>query len=90
MEFEWDEGKRQSNLKKHGVDFIDACRIFYGCIVEYDDTRYNYGEQRFITIGEPNGRILTVVYTWRGEVRRLISARSATKNELRAYYSDYS
>jgi uncharacterized protein len=86
LEFEWDEEKRQSNLNKHGVDLIEAGQIFAGYTVEFADNRYNYSEDRFIAIGQSKGQILTVVYTVRDEVIRLISARKATKNETRIYY----
>ncbi|NJL83331.1 MAG: BrnT family toxin, partial [Chloroflexaceae bacterium] len=56
---------------------------------DYEDTRYNYGEERFIAIGESQGRVLAVTYTWRGDTIRIISARKATKNETREYYSSY-
>jgi uncharacterized protein len=85
LEFEWDEYKRQSNLHKHGIDFIRACQIFEGYTVEFEDTRYNYGEERFIAIGQTGNQILTVVYTLQDEVIRLISARKATKNERKIY-----
>ncbi|MDR9403768.1 MAG: BrnT family toxin [Halothece sp. Uz-M2-17] len=88
MEFEWDEGKRQSNLKKHGIDFARACKIFRGETIDYEDTR-NYNEQRFIAIGETGGLILTVVYTYRNEIIRIISARRANKNEKRIYYQSF-
>ncbi len=90
IEFEWDEEKRFSNLKKHGIDFVRACQIFEGYTVDFEDNRYNYGEQRFIAIGENNGQILTVVYTDRNNVIRLISARKATKYERNIYYSNNS
>ncbi len=89
MEFEWDDEKGQSNLQKHGVDFIRACQIFEGETVEFEDSRYNYGEERFIAIGQAKGQILTVVYTLRGEVIRLISARKATLDERKIYYENY-
>ncbi len=88
MEFEWDERKRQSNLKKHGIDFVKACQIFAGYTVEFEDTRYDYGEERFIAVGETNGQVLTVVYTYRSDAIRLISARKATRYERNIYYSD--
>ena len=74
IEFEWDEQKRLSNLQKHGIDFIRACQIFDGFTVEFEDNRYDYGEDRYIAIGETNGQILTVVYTYRDDAIRLISA----------------
>ncbi len=89
MEFEWDEGKRRSNLQKHGVDFIRACRIFEGDVVEFEDTRYDYGEDRFIAIGETEGLLLTVVYADRHPVSRLISARKATQDERKIYDENY-
>ena len=51
MKFTWDENKRQSNLKKHGFDFRDAERVFAGEIVTVEDTRYEYEEDRFATLG---------------------------------------
>ena len=85
MEFEWDENKRSANLSKHGIDFIDAAKIFNRSILERVDNRYNY-ETRIVTLGEVNGVVLFVVQTWRGEVRRAISARRATKRERNEYY----
>lgn len=86
MEFEWDENKRQSNLSKHGIDFIDAAKIFNRPVLERVDNRYDYEETRIVALGEVNGVVLYVVYTWRDEVRRIISARRATKRERNKYY----
>ncbi|PSF27377.1 hypothetical protein C7H19_24990 [Aphanothece hegewaldii CCALA 016] len=83
--FEWDEKKRWSNLKKHGIDFADAYQIFSGDILEIEDQRSNYGEERFLAIGVLDGQVLAVVYTLRGEQIRLISARKATKDERKIY-----
>ncbi len=90
IEFEWDEQKRLSNLQKHGIDFVRACQIFDSYTVEFEDNRYDYGEDRYIAIGETNGQILTVTYTYRGDAIRLISARKATRYERNIYYSDNS
>ena len=90
IEFEWDEQKRLSNLQKHGIDFVKACQIFDGYTVEFEDSRYDYGEDRYIAIGETNGKILTVTYTYRNDIIRLISARKATRYERNIYYSDNS
>ncbi len=54
---------------------------------EWEDIRKNYGEERYITIGEIENSIYSVVYTLRGEYYRLISARGARKDERQAYYS---
>jgi uncharacterized protein len=74
MEFEWDENKRYTNLSKHGIDFVDAAKIFNLPVLERVDNRYDYEETRIVALGEVNGIVLFVVYTWRDEVRRIISA----------------
>ena len=85
MELEWDARKAAGNLRKHGVDFADAATVVY------DDQAITIpeersGEERFVTIGmDALGRILVVVYTWRDERLRLISARKATPRERRQY-----
>lgn len=86
--FEWDEGKREANLVKHGVDFADAVDVFADPLrVERIDQRRAYAEERRQVVGTVRGHVLFVVYTLRGEVRRLISARRASSNERRAYYA---
>ena len=83
--FEWDQNKAVSNLKKHGIDFADAVTVFDDCdAITIDDP--DHDEERFITSGtDAYGRILVVVYTWRGDIIRLISARKATKHERKQY-----
>jgi uncharacterized protein len=88
IEFEGDEQKRLSNLQKHNIDFVRACQIFDGFTVEFEDNRYDYEEDRYIAVGETNGQILTVVYTYQNGAIRLISARQATRYERNLYYSD--
>jgi len=87
MTFEWDEEKRKANLVKHGVDFRRATRLFDGPTVEAVDSRFNYGETRIICLGEIEGRVFAVAYTWRGANRRIISARKANAREQKAYYA---
>ena len=85
MDAEWDGHKAESNLEKHGVDFVDAASVLYDELAETvpDDSA---GEERFVTIGmDAFGRLLVVVYTWRGETPRIISAREATGRERREY-----
>jgi uncharacterized DUF497 family protein len=81
--FEWDENKRTSNLEKHGIDFEDAIEVFYGGSLLRRSHRNN--EERWIAIGETEGRIVTVVFTRRRDTLRIISARRARKNEERDY-----
>lgn len=85
MEFEWDEAKRRSNLGKHGVDFEQAIHMFAGAVIEWRDERHDYGEARWIALGELDRRVLVIVYADRGDVRRIISARKANAREQRTY-----
>ncbi len=86
--YEWDEAKREANLVKHGVDFMDALEVFADPLrVERVSQRREYAEERREVVGMVRDQMLFVVYTLRGEVRRLISARRASRNERRAYYA---
>jgi uncharacterized DUF497 family protein len=87
MTIEWDSTKAQSNRKKHGISFPDAAEVLYDeFAITIEDT--SSSEQRHVTIGQDAlGRILVIVYTWRGDKIRLISARKATARE-RAQYEE--
>ncbi len=88
-EFEWDDEKAASNLKKHGVSFEDARLVFEDAFAILDlDESEDYGEDRLIVTGMANSRILIVVHTERGERIRIISARKATKREQHDYYQN--
>jgi len=87
MNFEWDNTKRKSNIKKHGIDFTDAPMIFAGYTLTIEDDRYDYGEERFVTFGILNGRVVAVVHTETEDLIRIISMRKATKNEEKEYFS---
>ena len=85
VEYQWDPEKAKRNIKQHSVRFSDAITIFVDdrAITIEDD---NPDEQRFVTIGmDATARILVVVYTWRGDDIRIISARKATRNETKQY-----
>ena len=84
MAFEWDARKNAANRRKHGIDFVEAVSIFDGPVVEGPDEREDR-EVRIIAFGTLGPRV-AVVYTWRGETCRIISARRATSNEKKAYY----
>ena len=86
MEFEWDENKRKANIRKHGIDFVDIPVVFDGETVTIEDDRFAYGEQRFVTLGLLQGRVVAVVHTERADHIRIISARKATKYEQRSYF----
>ncbi len=85
VEFEWASKKAHSNLQKHGIDFADAVSVLEDerAITIRDEF---YDEERFVTIGmDVLGRILVIVYTWRRDRIRLISARKATAKEINQY-----
>ena len=86
MAFEWDEVKARSNYRKHGVYFADAVTVFdddEAITIRDDDSDE---EERFVTIGrDAFARLLVVVYTWRGANIRVISARQATRREMKGY-----
>ncbi len=90
MEFEWDEAKRLANLGKHGIDFTDVIAMFDGDTITVKDDRYSYREQRFVSFGLLQGRVVAVVYTERDDRVRIISARKATQYEQRTYFAQLS
>ena len=82
---EWDRRKAAANRKKHGVDFADAATVLHDeeAITVREDEG---GEERYVTIGmDALGNVLVVVYTWRGDRPRLISARKAAPQERDEY-----
>ena len=85
--FVWDEAKRRLNLRKHGIDFADAEKIFRGVTFTAEDTREDYGEQRFLTLGLLEDQVVSLAHTEQGEEIRIISIRKATKHEARFYFS---
>lgn len=86
MDFEWDDQKNRQNIVKHGVSFEDACKIFDGFTLDAPDNRFDYGEERIISIGMIEDiAILVVVHTDRDGVCRIISARPAKRSERKIY-----
>jgi len=88
MLFEWDEGKRQSNIRKHGIDFIGIEKVFAGETVTILDDRFDYGEFRFVTVGLLRNLAVVVTHTGTDEVIRIISVRKASKNEETLYFKE--
>lgn len=88
MNFEWDAEKAQRNLEKHGVRFEVAEGVFVDPdrITALDD-RFDYGEERLVTLGQTHNGVLVVVTTERdaGQIIRIISARKASKRERSTY-----
>jgi len=88
MEFEWDEKKAVLNERKHDVPFPFATRVFLDeNRLEWADTRQQYGEPRWISIGLIDDIEIVVAYTVRGDTIRLISARKAERHEREDYWN---
>ncbi|WML85132.1 BrnT family toxin [Thiothrix subterranea] len=86
MRFTWSETKRAINTKLHGLDFVDAPRVFEGITFTFEDDRFDYSEQRFITLGLLAGVLVSIVHTENDHEIRIISFRKATKREEVIYY----
>ncbi len=90
IRFEWDQNKNRENIKKHKISFKEAQTIFYDENARFiSDPEHSDYEERFIILGISYGlRILVVVHTYKenDEVVRIISARKATKSEIKYYY----
>ena len=86
MEFTWSRTKRASNLKAHGLDFVDAPQVFEGATYTFEDDRFSYGEQRFVTLGLLAGIPVSIVHTESEHEIRIISFRKATKREAQIYF----
>ena len=89
MNFEWDEAKRQTNLHKHRLDFAEAEIVFAGATFTFTDERFEYGEDRFVTLGLLRGLVVVLAHTERAAVMRVISIRKATRNEQRLYFESF-
>ena len=87
--FEWDEGKAQTNLRKHRVSFDEAISVFSDPLaITIPDPDHSEREDRFVDIGRSDkGTVLIVVYTERGDNIRIISCRKATPEE-RSFYEE--
>lgn len=84
--FEWDDGKNARNVAKHGIGFERARRIFDGPVLTVEDTRRDYGERRFLSIGKLDSETyLCLCHTPRSGVTRIISARPAKRAERARY-----
>lgn len=87
--FEWDDGKAALNWRNHGVRLEMARDVFQDIFaIEWIDDRHGDMEQRFVTVGTVEGRLLFVAYTLRGQRIRIISAREAEPRERRRYHNE--
>lgn len=85
--FTWDSDKSDRCYLERGFDFEYAAGIFESDFIEWEDRRREYGEQRFVTVGQVEATILAVVWTPRENVRRIISARPASRSEREKFYA---
>ena len=86
MDVIWDPAKAEANLQKHGVHFSDAEAVLFDPLALSMEDEDAEGEDRYIALGQDTvGRVLVVVYTYRGDDIRLISARPATRKEIKVY-----
>lgn len=90
VDFEWDETKRRTNLRKHGIDFFDIPPVFDDYTVTVEDDRFDYSERRFVTFGLLDGRVVAIVHTEDRQTTRLLSVRKATRNEQESYFATIS
>jgi uncharacterized DUF497 family protein len=88
-DLEWDPEKERKNIEKHKIDFSTACRIWEGGVLERNDDRRNYSEARIEASGKVDGRLMVVIFTWRGAIRRIISARKANEREKRRFETNF-
>jgi uncharacterized protein len=88
MQIEFDSQKRERALAERGLDFARAVEVFAGLHFTGQDERADYLEDRFITVGMLDARLVVLVWTPRGKVRRIISMRKANDRE-KAYYARY-
>lgn len=87
MDFTWNEAKRKANLKKHGLDFADAERVFSGHTLTRPDTRFAYTENRFSTIGLLGVDVVVIAHTETVDEIHIISMRKAERYEQKNYFA---
>ncbi len=83
--YQWDETKRENNLRQHHVDFTMIERFNWNKAFTREDTRIDYGETRYVSIAPIDGRLFVAVWTMRDAARRLISLRKANDREEKIY-----
>ena len=84
-DFEWDPVKEARNIRERDLDFETASYIWDARVVEKIDARKDYGEVRILAFGKVNGRLMAVLFTWRGARRGTVSARKANRREQRRF-----
>jgi uncharacterized DUF497 family protein len=88
VQFEWDKAKNRSNLVKHGLDFDDAERVLSGPCVTFEDDRFDYGDERLVTLGVLAGRVVVIAHSPRDDKTRIISMRRRIDVSKKSIKSD--
>ena len=88
MKFTWSDAKRATNQRMHGLDFADACRVFERTTYTFEDDRFSYVDQRFVTLGLLDGTPVSIVHTETEYEIRIVSFRKATRRETEIYFSE--
>jgi uncharacterized DUF497 family protein len=81
----FDAAKRDKTLRERGLDFATAAEVFAGPTLSWIDDRRAYGEERVVTVGRLDGRMMVVVWTQRGPDQHVISMRKANEREQARY-----
>ena len=85
MQIDFDPDKRDKAMAERGLDFARADEVFAATHFTAEDAREDYSETRYITVGKLDGRMIVMVWTPRGKVRRIISMRKANEREQALY-----
>lgn len=85
MRITYDAEKRAKTLAERGLDFEDAVHVFAGVTIEIEDDRKDYGETRLQTFGLLNDRLVTLIWTPRGDARHIISMRKCNDRERKRF-----
>ena len=88
MDFTWHEPKRLVNLKKHGLDFVFAERVFEGPTFTFEDTREDYRERRWVTLGLSGLKVMVIVHTETENEIHVISMREADNDEQLLFFAN--
>ena len=88
MRFTWDEAKRKLNIQAHVFDFVDAPQVFDGPTFTFEDDRFDYPEQRFVTLGLLDRMVVSIVHTESTRQIRVFSFRKATKHEQAIFFKN--
>lgn len=87
MKLSWDEAKRRATLDERGLDFASAKDLFDGVHFTAEDDRKDYGERRYISVGDVSGRMCVAVWTPRRATRHIIfiSMRKTNDREQKRF-----